>query len=46
MSKSERGVIKTLCKKGAKIYVYLANGEIGNKFMQQAEDEGFTFKDE
>lgn len=45
MSKSERGVIKTLCKKGAKIYVYLANGEIGNKFMQQAEDEGFTFND-
>lgn len=45
MSKSERGVIKTLCKKGAKIYAYLANGEIGNKFMQQAEDEGFTFND-
>ena len=28
-----------------KVYVYLANDEIGNKFMQQAEDEGFTFND-
>ena len=28
-----------------KVYVYLANDEIGNKFMQQAEDEGFIFND-
>ena len=28
-----------------KVYVYLANDEIGNKFMQQAEGEGFTFND-
>lgn len=28
-----------------KVYVYLANDEIGNKFMQQAENEGFTFND-
>lgn len=28
-----------------KVYVYLANDEIGNKFMQQAENEGFAFND-
>ncbi len=28
-----------------KVYVYLANDEIGNKFMQQAENEGLTFND-
>jgi len=32
-------------KDNSKVYVYLANKEIGNKFMQQAEDEGFTFND-
>ena len=26
-------------------YVYLANDEIGIRFMQMAEDEGFTFGD-
>lgn len=28
-----------------RIYVYLANEEVGNAFMKQAEDEGFTFGD-
>lgn len=28
-----------------KVYVYLANDEIGNKFMQQAESEGIAFND-
>ena len=32
-------------KNNGKVYVYLANDEIGNKFMQQAEEEGFTFND-
>lgn len=32
-------------KKKEKVYVYLANEEIGKKFMQQAEDEGFLFGD-
>lgn len=31
--------------KNEKVYVYLANDEIGRMFMQQAEDEGFTFGD-
>lgn len=31
--------------KNSKVYVYLANSEIGNKFLQQAESEGFVFGD-
>lgn len=31
--------------KNSKVYVYLANSGIGNKFMQQAESEGFVFGD-
>lgn len=38
--------IKDLANKNkGKVYVYLANDKIGNKFMQQAEKEGFTFND-
>lgn len=37
--------IKQLSRTDGKVYVYLANDEIGNKFMQQAESEGFTFDD-
>lgn len=37
--------IKQLSRTDGKVYVYLANDEIGNKFMQQAESEGFTFCD-
>ena len=37
--------IKQLSRMEGKTYVYLANDEIGNKFMQQAESEGFTFCD-
>lgn len=38
--------IKDLANKNkGKVYVYLANDKIGNKFMQQAEGEGFTFND-
>lgn len=29
----------------SRIYIYLANGEIGRKFLRDAEDEGFTFGD-
>ena len=37
--------IKKLSKLNGRVYVYLANAEIGQRFMQQAEAEGFTFKD-
>lgn len=37
--------IKELAKKNGKVYVYLANANVGNKFMAQAESEGFTFAD-
>ena len=37
--------IQNLLQLNGKVYVYLANDEIGNKFMQQAESEGFTFCD-
>jgi hypothetical protein len=37
--------ITELSQKNGKIYVYLANVAIGEKFMQLAEDEGFTFCD-
>lgn len=35
--------IKNLSKLNGRVYVYLANAEIGQRFMQQAEAEGFTF---
>ena len=28
-----------------RVYVYLANNELGSKFMHQAEEEGFVFED-
>lgn len=31
--------------KDNRVYVYLANNELGNKFMHQAEEEGFVFED-
>lgn len=37
--------ITELSKMNGRIYVYLANVAIGEKFLQQAEDEGFTFAD-
>ena len=37
--------IKNISEMEGRAYVYLANNEIGNKFMQMAEDEGFTFGD-
>lgn len=37
--------IKNISEMEGKAYVYLANDEIGNKFMHMAEDEGFTFGD-
>ena len=37
--------ITELSRKNGRIYVYLANVAIGEKFMQLAEDEGFTFGD-
>ena len=37
--------IKELAKKNGRVYVYLANVELGTKFLEQAEAEGFTFGD-
>lgn len=37
--------IRELSKLNGRVYVYLANVEVGEKFLQQAEDEGFTFAD-
>ena len=37
--------IKNISEMEGRAYVHLANDEIGNKFMQMAEDEGFTFGD-
>ena len=34
-----------LSKLNGRVYVYLANAEIGNRFLQQAEAEGFTYYD-
>lgn len=44
MSKEKRTIKDLLSKKG-RIYVYLANSEIGNEFMYRAENEGFVFED-
>ena len=40
-----RTVRNLVNKNDGKVYVYLTNDEIGNKFMRQAEKEGFTFGD-
>lgn len=37
--------IKNLSKLNGKVYVYLAHAEIGHRFLQQAEAEGFTYGD-
>lgn len=37
--------IRNISEMDGRTYVYLTNDEIGNKFMQMAEDEGFTFGD-
>ena len=37
--------IKKLSNVEGRVYVYLANAQVGEQFMQQAEDEGFTFQD-
>lgn len=37
--------INDLSKLNGRVYVYLANAEIGNRFLQQAEAEGFTYHD-
>lgn len=45
MSQVQRSIKNLVNKSNGRVYVYLANDEIGNKFMQQAENEGFTFND-
>ena len=37
--------LKDLVKENQKAYVYLANEALGNRFMHQAEAEGFKFGD-
>ena len=37
--------INELSKLNGRVYVYLANAEIGNRFLRQAEAEGFTYHD-
>ena len=37
--------INDLLKLNGSVYIYLANTEIGNRFLQQAEAEGFTYHD-
>lgn len=37
--------IKELAEMNGRVYVYFADIETGNKFMAQAESEGFTFAD-
>ena len=37
--------IKELANKNGRVYVYLEDEETGNKFMTQAENEGFKFPD-
>ena len=37
--------IKNLSQMNGKVYVYLANAEIGNQFLRSAENEGFRFGD-
>ena len=37
--------ISNLTKFNGRVYVYLANAEIGKRFLLQAEAEGFTYHD-
>ena len=37
--------IKELSNQNGRVYVYLANAEIGDRFLKQAEAEGFTYGD-
>lgn len=37
--------IRKLSEQDGRVYVYLANDDIGEQFLQQAEQEGFTFTD-
>ena len=37
--------IKNLSRMNGRVYVYLANSDVGEKFLLQAEQEGFTFTD-
>ena len=37
--------IKSLIRMNGRVYVYLANSDVGEKFLLQAEQEGFTFGD-
>ena len=41
--KKER-TIKALAELKGKVYVYLSDEKIGNAFLQQAEKEGFSFR--
>ena len=41
----ERKTIQKLSEMNGRVYVRMANREIGKEFMQQAETEGFTFPD-
>ena len=37
--------ISYLSKLTGRVYIYLANAEVGHRFLQQAEAEGFTYLD-
>jgi hypothetical protein len=37
--------ITNLSKMNGRVYVYLANVELGERFLQESEDEGFVFTD-
>ena len=37
--------VSNLSQLDRRVYVYLTNAQIGDQFMLQAEDEGFTFHD-
>lgn len=37
--------IKELSQRDGRVYVYLSNVSVGEKFMEQAESEGFAFAD-
>ena len=37
--------INDLSKLNGRVYVYLANADIGNRFLRQAEEEGFSYGD-
>ena len=42
---SKNRCIKSLLKRKGNVYIYLPNQEIAERFMQDAEREGFTFGD-